>query len=227
MSEVAVYQELQNNIFEFYKRITGRKINDPNSKVYEQIRNIATSFISDKEGFIYDERRTENSFRWTVCKDSGEFIVGKIKVEENDDVYLVSSFSVKTDDGTDRRNFARSMTLPWHQYNHWGGMRMFAKEVKQLLRIESPDLTTLLELMRKECRLHKSICDGWGYFKHLNPSKSQQDYLDKVSEIVADVADDHFRIKVTLVDKSTVDFEMHYGDTETVFHKQLELPCWF
>ena len=104
---------------------------------------------------------------------------------------------------------------------------MFAKEVKELLRIESPDLTTLLDLMRKECRLHKSICDGWGYFKHLNPSKSQQDYLDKVSEIVADVADDHFRIEVTLVDKSTVDFEIHHGDTETVVHKQLKLPCWF
>ena len=131
MSEVTMYQELQNNIFEFYKGITGRKINDPDSKVYEQIRNIATSFISDKEGFIYDERHTENSFRWTVCKDSGEFIVGKIKMEENDGAYLVSSFSVKTDDGTDRKNFARSMTLPWNQYNHWRGMRMFAKEIKQ------------------------------------------------------------------------------------------------
>ena len=227
MSEVAMYHELQNNIFEFYKGIIGRKINDPNSEVYERIRDIATSFISDKTGFIYDERHTENSFRWTVCKNTGEFVVGKIEMEENDDAYLVSSFSVETDNGTRRRDFAKSRTLPWDQYNHWKGMCMFAKEVKQLLHVKSPNLTTLLELMRKECRLYKSICDGWIYFKHLNPSKSQQDYLDKVSEIVADVADDHFRIKVTLVDKSTVDFEIHYGDTETVVRKQLKLPCWF
>ena len=227
MIEVTMYQELRDSIFEFYKGIIGRKINDPNSEVYEQIRNIATSFISDKEDFIYDERHTDNSFRWTVCKDSGEFIVGEIEMEENDDVYLVSSFSVETDDGAKRKDFARSRTLPWNQYNHWRGMCMFAKEVKQLLRVKDPNLTTLLELMREECRLHKSICNGWRYFKHLNPSKSQQDYLDKVSEIVADVIDDHFRIEVTLIDKSTVDFEMHYGDTETVAHKQLKLPCWF
>ena len=222
-----VCQQLQSKMLKFYKELIGQPV-DPED-VYKQIQNIATSFISNRKGFIYDECRGENVFRWIVCGSGNEGVMGKVSLDKNAGGYLVSLFSVEVCDISRYKAIAEGVLGPRNLCNHWMWMHFLAKEFDSLLRKKKSTLKTAMETMRTENRFHMSIRNGWRHFKWEDPSRSWKDYLDKVEQIISDAIKDDGNptIHTSLVDDSIIDVEVHPACTETPIHTKIELPCWF